>query len=324
MSMTAINDSLTAVFATAADLSGASAATDSPFMPEGFAAADSLHAADFAADSLDSAGMAADTLLQPVADTFEVGADAMFGALSHHAGTAADTVVGEAAGAAAGLVGSPVFQIAAIALLLSYMVSLYRHPEVWRYLRINLLSSGAGRSERLYDGMYDSQRSFSWSSLLLGLLFAGVASVRAVAHAAASGAEAAVIPSAVVLWAVPAAAAMLCASAAYQWFMLRLAGEVTVSQPFASALLNTRKLYFRLAELLLTPAVVLYALCPPGSGKFFAWLIALQVAIVAIMFFRETILLFMSKKLSIFHWFLYLCTVEIFPLSLLCLLALRS
>ena len=41
-------------------------------------------------------------------------------------------------------------------------------------------------------------------------------------------------------------------------------------------------------------------------------------AIVALgLFFRESIKLFISKKVSILHWILYLCTVEILPFRLL-------
>ena len=38
---------------------------------------------------------------------------------------------------------------------------------------------------------------------------------------------------------------------------------------------------------------------------------------------QGTLNLFLSKKISILHWILYLCTVEIFPISLIGLLAAR-
>ncbi|MBQ5352799.1 MAG: DUF4271 domain-containing protein, partial [Alistipes sp.] len=36
-----------------------------------------------------------------------------------------------------------------------------------------------------------------------------------------------------------------------------------------------------------------------------------------ILFVKETFLFFVSQKISILHWILYLCALEIFPLSLL-------
>ena len=36
-----------------------------------------------------------------------------------------------------------------------------------------------------------------------------------------------------------------------------------------------------------------------------------------ILFIKETFLLFRAQRFSIFHWILYLCALEIFPLSLL-------
>ena len=32
-------------------------------------------------------------------------------------------------------------------------------------------------------------------------------------------------------------------------------------------------------------------------------------------YLKESLMLFLSKKISILHWFLYLCAVEIFPVS---------
>ena len=43
----------------------------------------------------------------------------------------------------------------------------------------------------------------------------------------------------------------------------------------------------------------------------------------AFLYLKESLNLFISKKISILHWFLYLCTVEIFPVSLLWLSLVR-
>ena len=34
-----------------------------------------------------------------------------------------------------------------------------------------------------------------------------------------------------------------------------------------------------------------------------------------LLYLKESLMLFLSKKISILHWFLYLCAVEIFPVS---------
>lgn len=45
--------------------------------------------------------------------------------------------------------------------------------------------------------------------------------------------------------------------------------------------------------------------------------------VTAILYLREVLNLFISKKVSILHWILYLCIVEVFPVSLLWLLVAR-
>jgi len=60
-----------------------------------------------------------------------------------------------------------------------------------------------------------------------------------------------------------------------------------------------------------------------GTGGVWFCIIAVELAAAAALYLKETLNLFLSKKVSILHWFLYLCTVEVFPVSLLWLLAVR-
>ncbi|MBP3497475.1 MAG: DUF4271 domain-containing protein, partial [Alistipes sp.] len=41
------------------------------------------------------------------------------------------------------------------------------------------------------------------------------------------------------------------------------------------------------------------------------------ISIATIIFIKESFLFFVSQKISILHWILYLCALEIFPLSLI-------
>ncbi len=77
----------------------------------------------------------------------------------------------------------------------------------------------------------------------------------------------------------------------------------------------------RMSTVWLMPPVIMSALEGDNFGVTY---IAITVAITfaAIYLFR-TFLLFNAQKISILHWILYLCTVEIFPLTLLWALFVR-
>jgi hypothetical protein len=46
------------------------------------------------------------------------------------------------------------------------------------------------------------------------------------------------------------------------------------------------------------------------------WLLAADIALVCALFLIRSLRLFLRKKIPILHWILYLCAVELFPLSL--------
>ena len=119
------------------------------------------------------------------------------------------------------------------------------------------------------------------------------------------------------------ATAAWCAVVVFQASVIRITGAVTLSQPFIAHLALLRKSYFALAVIVTSPTLLLFALCPRGTGGVWFFVGAVELIITAVLYLRESLNLFISKKISILPWFLYLCTVEVFPISLLWLLAAR-
>ena len=109
----------------------------------------------------------------------------------------------------------------------------------------------------------------------------------------------------------------------FQSSAIRIAGAITLSQDFITQLALLRRTYFALAVLITSPPLLLFALCPRGTGGVWFICVAVELIITAVLYLKESLNLFISKKISILHWFLYLCTVEVFPISLLWLLAAR-
>lgn len=248
----------------------------------------------------------------------------IFGHLSQRAADVADAGIVPAVvqHMGEGFSATALFHAVTLLLLLCYVTVLHRNPDLLKSLRDYIFSPGSMRDQHLSDNRNDPLRQFSWGRLLLSLLFVCTATLRLTDMAAPAAAAAA--PMSVRLLAVPFVAGLFFVMVTCQNALLALTGTITVSRPLTSALGRVRSIYFRLATVILTPVLLLWALAPAESSRPFEVTIVLGVLFVALAFLRETFLLFVSKKLSIYHWILYLCTVEAFPVSLVCLLAVRG
>ena len=215
-----------------------------------------------------------------------------------------------------------VFQSFVLLLAATYATLLYRNLGDVRTL-LKRISRDTAAGERLSEepGANGFSRFLNVTAAI-GMLFMGVIVVkygdtlmppelgRALSHAAVL----ALSLTASLLWAV---------IILFQSSIIRITGAITLTQPFIAQLSLLRRTYFALAVIVTSPTLLLFALCPKGTGG--AWFIlgAVELIITAVLYLRESLNLFISKKISILHWFLYLCTVEVFPISLLWLLATR-
>ena len=86
-------------------------------------------------------------------------------------------------------------------------------------------------------------------------------------------------------------------------------------------LLSMRLTYFVFATVAAAP-LLLISQVAVGYNSWFV-VACVTALLVLILYLRESLELFISKKISILHWILYLCTVEIVPLTLLWQIALR-
>lgn len=109
----------------------------------------------------------------------------------------------------------------------------------------------------------------------------------------------------------------------YGILLLRAVGGVTLTSGFTTQLIRIKRGYAALGAIILAPVILLFALSPLGSDTIWAGLLTAGWLITFLLYLRETFALFISKKVSILLWFLYLCAVEIFPVTLLWLLVVR-
>ena len=99
--------------------------------------------------------------------------------------------------------------------------------------------------------------------------------------------------------------------------MLYALGFVSENMAFSNTLWHSKTLHFSATALLISPMLILSLLTDGDIGRVALLTSATVCSISLILFVKETFSLFRSQRFSIFHWILYLCALEIFPLSLL-------
>lgn len=309
-------------------LSDRLSAADSPVPP----ASDIItHAADSLPVAGDSLSIAGDSL-SLTGDSVFVAGDSLSGA-ADTVSLAADTLSAGAAGAADGhvaavvaavtdgnaatlavMAGDVVQNLLVAVVVFLYFFCLYRYFDDVRALFGSVFRRSVAPSER----MLERRRSEIFYGFLGKLFLIGSCTLGAIASLWADRTVAweAVGPYARV--ALPfAAMAAFVAVVAVQYAMLAVAGGITRSWPMMAVLLRIRLIYFVLATVIVLPPVLMWQMNGGTGGEVWLRVACLAAAVAVVMYVRESVTLFNSKKISILHWILYLCIVEIMPFTLL-------
>lgn len=309
-------------------LSDRLSAADGPVQP----ASDMItHAADslpVAGDSLTIAGdslsltggsvFAAGDSLSASADTVSLAADTLSagaaGAADGHVAAVVAAVTDGNAATLAGMAGDVVQNLLVAVVVFLYFFCLYRYFDDVRALFGSVFRRSVAPSER----MLERRRSEIFYGFLGKLFLIGTCTLGVIASLWADRTVAweAVGPYARV--ALPfAAMAAFVAVVAVQYAMLAVAGGITRSWPTMAVLLRIRLIYFVLATVIVLPPVLMWQMNGGAGGEVWLRVACLAAAVAVVMYVRESVTLFNSKKISILHWILYLCIVEIMPFTLL-------
>ena len=288
-------------------------------------AGDTIHVAgsslSIAGDSLsltgDSVFVAGDSL-SGAADTVSLAADTLSagaaGAADGHVAAVVAAVTDGNAATLAGMVGDVVQNLLVAVVVFLYFFCLYRYFDDVRALFGSVFRRSVAPSER----MLERRRSEIFYGFLGKLFLIGTCTLGAIASLWADRTVAweAVGPYARV--ALPfAAMAAFVAVVAVQYAMLAVAGGITRSWSMMAVLLRIRLIYFVLATVIVLPPVLMWQMNGGTGGEVWLRVACLAAAVAVVMYVRESVTLFNSKKISILHWILYLCIVEIMPFTLL-------
>ncbi len=101
----------------------------------------------------------------------------------------------------------------------------------------------------------------------------------------------------------------------YQWGVTTLAGEISGFQSITKAITLTDLKSYTFGTLIITPILLLLLLSEVLTTQNMLNFVVILYSLVLLNDVFQTLRLFMSEKLSILDWILYLCTVKIIPLS---------
>ncbi len=261
----------------------------------------------------DSLSGAADTV-SLAADTLSAGAAGAAGAADGHVAAVVAAVTDGNAATLAEMAGDVVQNLLVAVVVFLYFFCLYRYFDDVRALFGSVFRRSVAPSER----MLERRRSEIFYGFLGKLFLIGTCTLGAIASLWADRTVAweAVGPYARV--ALPfAAMAAFVAVVAVQYAMLAVAGGITRSWSMMAVLLRIRLIYFVLATVIVLPPVLMWQMNGGTGGEVWLRVACLAAAVAVVMYVRESVTLFNSKKISILHWILYLCIVEIMPFTLL-------
>lgn len=261
----------------------------------------------------DSLSGAADTV-SLAADTLSAGTAGAAGAADEHVAAVVAAVTDGNAATLAEMAGNVVQNLLVAVVVFLYFFCLYRYFDDVRALFGSVFRRSVAPSER----MLERRRSEIFYGFLGKLFLIGTCTLGAIASLWADRTVAweAVGPYARV--ALPfAAMAAFVAVVAVQYAMLAVAGGITRSWSMMAVLLRIRLIYFVLATVIVLPPVLMWQMNGGTGGEVWLRVACLAAAVAVVMYVRESVTLFNSKKISILHWILYLCIVEIMPFTLL-------
>lgn len=109
----------------------------------------------------------------------------------------------------------------------------------------------------------------------------------------------------------------------FEWLVLDLVGRLVVQQGLTSRIIQLKRYGVELIGVCLSPFILGFAASSAGLEKVLFGIIVGGLAIVMSIFVVKSIKLFVASNVSIFSWILYLCAVEIFPMSFALVMLLR-
>ncbi|MFI3264622.1 MAG: DUF4271 domain-containing protein [Rikenellaceae bacterium] len=102
----------------------------------------------------------------------------------------------------------------------------------------------------------------------------------------------------------------------YQILLVNLIGKIINHRDFAKLMLHIKGMANTMIGIMVVPTILCYALTNGKAHDIFMYIVAVQFFTITMLYTLNTFIFFISKKFSVLHTILYLCAVEIFPITL--------
>ena len=211
------------------------------------------------------------------------------------------------------LISEPLFQGLIICGIVAYLFVLYRF---WGFIGHVWQGVFTRRSERHMrdDGGELHLERFKLTVLALGVVLLSLVSVRFIDMSLAV--DSPIYGSSVATLAPIYAFMAMMAMFLWQRILHKVVQWVTRSeimgQAGAISVLNLVR-----CVVLLFPIVAIWLVAPADMLSIWSIVLCVVMGVMAIIYLKETFVLFIGQKISILHWFLYLCTAILLPISFL-------
>ncbi|MFR9560475.1 MAG: DUF4271 domain-containing protein [Rikenellaceae bacterium] len=213
-----------------------------------------------------------------------------------------------------GVVANPTYVILALAFLLLYMVWL---PHIFKNggIRWSILKRTNVDSERDLIG---KQRlgmivaTWALSITLFAMFTARIVAQFSPFDISFDGA-----------WWILGGVISVVTVALYGWVVLKAVGYLIIDMEFARKLQTIKRQQLIFCVIFLSPLFITSSLSNYIQGQLVVQLSLLVVVALVINYLRQSFLLFMRQNFSILHWILYLCGVEILPLTFIWAITIR-
>lgn len=247
--------------------------------------------------------MAVDGQIRAVADAEEI-----FGAASQ--------LVVDAEGVVDATIASlgTMYQVAVGVLSLLVLFIIVRYFDLFRYLLLSVLSRKVNRSD-IHIFSADIHNIEILSSLA-GISLISLVMMRLTIIEELRPLLAPLLP--LTPWGIAGVSFVAILAVIFaERLLLYIIGAVSQHNKACNGIWHIKLLHFCVAMIVLAPMLIL-ALLTEGTVAQIALFTSIAICFVAlVLFVKETFLLFRAQRFSIFHWILYLCALEFFPLSLL-------
>lgn len=239
-------------------------------------------------------------------DSMAVGLAEVFGEQAHLVAA----VVGEGGSAAGVLTSNPVYHIFSMLLLGLWALLIYGyHSEIPQFIHSTIVVKNVTSDEA--NPIFASLMRYAEQIAIVAAILLAVRVVES---------EFVPLPEWVERWGLTLYLVLFLAGGGLvmlQNLVLRIVGLVCGAHDFSHEAITLKSLFVGFWGLIITLPTLLLLLNHTMAESFVLHLITILTALTLLIYMFKSFLLFRRAKISILIWFLYLCTVEALPVTLL-------